>query len=75
MEGRSESNQNPLYDNELNSKRIKAAVDKELMNKRYQLDSESPDLLVHYHIVIEDKSVVIRESDAHNYSPYWLGRT
>jgi Domain of unknown function (DUF4136) len=73
MEGRTESNQNPLYDNELNSKRIKAAVEKELMNKRYQLTSESPDLFVHYHIVIEDKSVVIREPDDHNYSPYWLG--
>ncbi len=73
MVGRTESNQNPLYDNELTSKRIKAAVDKELMAKRYQMTSESPGLLVHYHIVIEDKSVVIREPDAHNYSPYWLG--
>jgi Domain of unknown function (DUF4136) len=70
---RKESVQNPLYDNELNDKRIKAAVDKAMKKKGYQFISESPELYVHYHIVIEDKSVVIRESDIHNYSTYWLG--
>lgn len=73
MLDRKESTQNPLYDNELNNKRIMAAVDKALNSKRYQLTAASPELFVHYHIVIEDKSVVIRESDVHNYSTYWLG--
>lgn len=73
MLDKSESPQNPLYDNELNNKRIKTAVDKMMNIKGYQLTSESPDLFVHYHIVIEDKSVVIRESDIHNYNSYWLG--
>jgi Domain of unknown function (DUF4136) len=70
---RKESVQNPLYDNELNDKRIKTAVDKAMKKKGYQIITESPELYVHYHIVIEDKSVVIRESDIHNYSTYWLG--
>lgn len=73
MLDRKESVNNPLYDNELNDKRIKAAVDKVMTNKGYQLISDSPSLYLHYHIVIEDKSVVIRESDIHNYSTYWLG--
>lgn len=68
-----ESAQHPLYDNELNNKRIRTAVEKAMNSKGYRQVSESPDLYIHYHIVIEDKSVVIRESDLHNYNTYWLG--
>lgn len=63
-----EERNNPLYYNELNDKRIREAVIKQLTGKGYVQDSADPKLKVHYHIVIEDKTQV--RSDT--YSPYWI---
>jgi Domain of unknown function (DUF4136) len=63
-----EERNNPLYYNELNDKRIRAAVVEQLTLKGYTQTSEAPKLKVHYHIVIEDKTQV--RSDT--YSPYWI---
>ncbi|MBL7846769.1 MAG: DUF4136 domain-containing protein [Cyclobacteriaceae bacterium] len=63
-----EERNNPLYYNELNDKRIREAVIKQLTGKGYVQDVAEPRLKVHYHIVIEDKTQV--RSDT--YSPYWI---
>lgn len=66
-----ESGNNPLYYNELNDKRIKAAVQEELTSKGYVLTEEKSDLVLHYHIIIDDQSIVT--TDPHGYySPYWM---
>jgi len=65
-----EDKNNPLYQNELNDKRIRSAVVDQLVGKGYVQDEASPALKVHYHIVIEDKTQ-IREDP---YTPYWIDR-
>ncbi|MDB5202966.1 MAG: lipoprotein [Ferruginibacter sp.] len=41
---------------ELTDARIRAAADQELALKNMQLTTGNPDLLLHYHIVVEDKT-------------------
>ena len=53
-----EANQNPLYYNELNDKRIKAAVCNELTNRGYARSEQNPDIIIHYHIIVNDQSIV-----------------
>jgi hypothetical protein len=67
-----ESNQNPIYYNELNDKRIKTATDKVFVEKGYQHVSDAPSLLLHYHIIVEDKSIVTMDPNEHQFSPYWM---
>jgi hypothetical protein len=67
-----EEGKNPLHYNELNDKRIKAAVHNQLSARGYQLTSESPDLVLHYHIVVDDQSVVTTEPFGYRYGPYWM---
>jgi hypothetical protein len=67
-----ESNQNPIYYNELNDKRIKTAADKVLVEKGYRRVSDAPSLMLHYHIIVEDKSVVSMDPNEHRFSPYWM---
>lgn len=67
-----EANKNPIYYNELNDKRIKSAVEKELAARGYLLSEVSPDLLLHYHIMLDDKAAMIPEHEASSYGPYWL---
>lgn len=67
-----EENQNPLHYNELNDKRIKSAVLKELTTRGYVRSEVSPDLIIHYHIVIDDQSVVTTEPYGYFYGPYWM---
>jgi Domain of unknown function (DUF4136) len=69
-----EQNQNPLYYNELNDKRIKKAVLRQLQKHHYELTSNSPHLILHYHIVVEDKSVIMTEPFGYGYGPYWKRR-
>lgn len=69
-----EQNQNPLYYNELNDKRIKKAVLKQLQKRSYRLTSDSPNLILHYHIIVEDKSVVVTEPFGYVYGAYWMRR-
>jgi len=62
---------NPLYYNELTDKRIKNAVNDQLNVKGYRLTTESPDLILHYHIVVEDRTEI--QSDPYGYyGPYWM---
>jgi hypothetical protein len=66
-----EEGRNPLYYNEMNDKRIKAAVLEEMTMRGYQLTSDNSDLVLHYHIIIDDQSVVMPEPYGYYYSPYW----
>lgn len=67
-----EANRNPLHYNELNDKRIKSAVLEELTSRGYALSEANPDITIHYHIVIDDQSVVTTEPYGYFYGPYWI---
>jgi len=67
-----EAGNNPLYYNELNDKRIKAAVLQQLTQRGYRFDEGSSDLVVHYHIVIDDQTVIVTDPPGYEYGPYWL---
>ena len=66
-----EFEKNPLYYNELNDKRIKFAVQEQLKRKGYILSEGKPDLIVHYHIIVDDQSIVTTDPFGYFYSPYW----
>lgn len=67
-----ESRNNPLYYNELNDRRIKDEVDKQMTLKGYAFSKNEPKMLIHYHIAIEERSVVRMEELSYGYSKYWL---
>lgn len=67
-----EEGRNPLHYNELNDKRIKSAVEEEMYLRGYKLTSETPDLILHYHIVVDNQSVVTTEPYGYRYSQYWM---
>ena len=50
-----EANRNPLHYNELNDKRIKSAVFSELTSRGYILSDSNPELIIHYHIIIDER--------------------
>ena len=64
-----ESRNNPFYYNELNDKRIREAVNRELINRGYVLTTDA-ELVLHYHIVVEDQQMIINEPYG-PYGPYW----
>ncbi|MFZ6014339.1 MAG: DUF4136 domain-containing protein [Bacteroidota bacterium] len=66
-----EKNQNPLLYNELNDKRIKAAVSEQLTSRGYTRSELNPDLVIHYHIIVDDQSIVTTEPYGYFYGPYW----
>lgn len=66
-----EAGKNPMYYNELNDKRIKSAVERELGSRGYGLSDSNAELVIHYHILIDDKETVLPEHEASNYGPYW----
>jgi hypothetical protein len=66
-----ESKINPLVYNELTDKRIKNAVETQLQSKGIEL-AANPDLRVHYHIIIDNKSAVRPAAYGYNYSTYWM---
>lgn len=66
-----ESKNNPLVYNELTDKRIKKAVDLQFEPKGISFNAENPDLRVHYHIIVDNKSAVRLSSYGYFYSPYW----
>jgi hypothetical protein len=66
-----EEGRNPLHYNELNDKRIKSAVQKQLSKRGYELAAESPDLILHYHIIVKDQSVLTTEPFGYSYGQYW----
>ena len=67
-----EASGNPLHYNELNDKRIKSAVKDELSSRGYVLSDVTPDLIIHYHVVIDDQSIVTTEPYGYFYGPYWM---
>jgi hypothetical protein len=66
-----EAGRNPLRYNELNDKRIKAAVAQEMSSRGYTFRTGDSDLIIHYHIVVDEKSVVVPETFGYRYGPYW----
>jgi hypothetical protein len=67
-----EENKNPLYYNELNDKRIKSAVASEMKHKGYQMTDSQPELIIHYHIVVQDQMALVTEPYGYSYTPYWI---
>lgn len=66
-----EEGRNPLHYNELNDKRIKLAVQEQMAAHGYQLTCDTPELIMHYHIIVDDQSVVTTEPLGYRYGPYW----
>jgi hypothetical protein len=67
-----ESKNNPLVYNELTDKRIKKAVDMQFQVKGIQFTTDNPDLRVHYHIIVDNRSAVRPAAYGYYYSPYWM---
>jgi hypothetical protein len=67
-----EAGNNPLRYNELNDKRIKAAVLQQLQSRGFILREQDPDLIVHYHIIVDNKSAVTTEPLGYRYGSYWM---
>jgi hypothetical protein len=67
-----EAGNNPLYYNELNDKRIKTAVREQLAKRGYTQVDKNPELILHYHIIIDDRSVITPEPYGYYYGPYWM---
>lgn len=67
-----EEGKNPFHYNELNDKRIKSAVQSQLASRGYRLTEVNPDLILHYHIIVKDKSVLATEPHGYTYSSYWM---
>lgn len=66
-----EQGRNPLHYNELNDKRIKLAVQEQMGAHGFRLTCDNPDLLLHYHIIVDDRSVVLTEPYGYQYGSYW----
>lgn len=62
---------NADYYTALNDRRIKEAVMRQLSKRGYQLTNEKPDLLLQYHIIVEDKTMITTEPFGYAYSPYY----
>ena len=63
---------NPLYYNELTDKRVRQAVDKQLKAKGFILSDTAKRLVLHYHIVVEEKAASLPNVVPHFYTDYWL---
>ncbi len=72
--GLTESRNNPLYYNELNDKRIRREVEWRLKKLGYEYAETNSDLVIHYHIIIENRTVVNPDPLGYRYGPYWLNR-
>jgi hypothetical protein len=66
-----EGHNNPLFYNELNDKRIKKTADDLLRAKGLVLTADAPEIILHYHIIIDDKSSLVPEPYGF-YGPYWM---
>jgi hypothetical protein len=69
-----ESRNNPIFINELTDKRIKSAVENQLKEKGYVHSESSAQLILHYHIVVENKVSVRTEPLGYSYGRYWLDK-
>ncbi len=69
-----ESRNNPLLFNELTYKRIREAVDQQLVKNGYHHTDTAAQLLVHYHVVFRDKVIDEESRWPDTYGPYWQER-
>lgn len=69
-----ESRNEPLIINEMNDKRIRTAVQAALVNAGYTYAEEGAEMIMHYHIVIEEKKAINPASYGYTYGPYWTDR-
>ena len=60
---------NPLYYNELNDKRIRDAVNKEMAARNFSMSTGSAELEIHYHIIVEDKMGTYTETGGNQNHP------
>lgn len=65
---------NPLYYNELNDRRIKNSVDKQLQARGFILMKNSQAIEMHYHIMVENKTMVTQQPLEQHYNTYWLDK-
>lgn len=65
-----EARNNPLYYNELTDKRIKKIANDQLKVKGLVLVSDEPDIIMHYHIVVDDRFSTATDPYG-MYGPYW----
>ena len=63
---------NPLYYSELNDKRIKSAVNDLLRVKGYILADKDAELMLHYHIVMEERSMLAPDPYGYMYGDYFM---
>lgn len=61
----------PLDFNTKREENLKRAVNKQLKAKGYTLSDEGAMILVHYFIVIENKTAIRTEPFGYFYTPYW----
>jgi len=64
-------NSDPRHYNELTDKRIRVAVNRELGTRGFAMTENGPQLKLHYHIIVENKSMLTTELPGMLYGPYW----
>ncbi len=73
MQNNEEADNEPLFYNTLNKKRLKQAIQREMEGRGYTLSSENPDLLVNAQVLVEERNT---NQTYYPYSPrfyYWGG--
>ncbi len=63
---------NPLYYSKLNDNRIKAAANDLLKVKGYVLTEQDPDLTLDYHMVVEERSILLPDPYGYMYGDYFM---
>jgi hypothetical protein len=66
-----ESKNDPLLLNELTFKRIKNAIDSEMASKQIQYSESVPALLIHFHVILNNKTAIRPVFFGYNYGAYW----
>lgn len=69
-----ESRNNPIFYNELTDKRIKTAAETQLKDKGYVKSEASAQMIIHYHIIVENKTNFPTEPYGYSYGRYWLDK-
>lgn len=67
-----EAGRNPLQYNELNDKRIKTAVRDQLESRGYVFQENDSELMLHYHIIVDNKSAIVPEPYGYRYGSYFM---
>jgi hypothetical protein len=67
-------NNNPLYFNELSDKRIKHAVYEQMSKRGFVYKNDKQPLEMHYHIIVEDKTLLSTEPAGYIYGPFFQQR-